>query len=178
MTQDKARLQDTKRPVLRDSAGRRLKSIALAAALPLASCGGETPEGSPPWRGTQTSAEQNQNQDIKIKVGTKTLLATLRDTATAKDFISLLPLTIQLKDYASTEKISDLPRKLTKEGAPAGADPSPGDIAYYAPWGNLAIYYRDSPHADGLIILGKIQGDPNALKAAGAEQVTVELARP
>ncbi len=52
---------------------------------------------------------------------------------------SLLPLSVTLTDYASTEKISDLPRRLATDGAPDGFDPSAGDIGYYAPWGNLAI---------------------------------------
>ena len=64
---------------------------------------------------------------------------TLTDSPTARDFASLLPLTVTLKDYAGTEKISDLPKRLSTEGAPKGFDPSVGDIAYYAPWGNLAI---------------------------------------
>lgn len=178
MTQEKVRLPQTARPVTQDSAGCRIKSIALAVALPLASCGGETIGGSPSGQAEQTAVAGKQNLDIRIKIGSKTVSAILRDTATARDFISLLPLTINLKDYASTEKISDLPRKLTKEGAPAGEDPSVGDIAYYAPWGNLAIYYRDSPYADGLIILGKIDGGLEALKAAGAEKATIEIAQP
>lgn len=41
-----------------------------------------------------------------------------------------LPLTLTLKDYAGTEKISDLPKRLSTEGAPSGSDPSVGDITY------------------------------------------------
>jgi hypothetical protein len=41
-----------------------------------------------------------------------------------------------------------------------------GDIAYYAPWGNLAIFHKDFGYSDGLIILGKIDGDVDALNAA------------
>lgn len=43
--------------------------------------------------------------------------ATLADNATARDFASLLPLTLTLGGYASTEKIGYPPRKLTNEGA-------------------------------------------------------------
>ena len=66
------------------------------------------------------------------------------DSETTRDFISLLPLTLTLSDYAQTEKVSDLPRRLSTADAPDGVDPDVGDIAYYAPWGNLAIYYRTS----------------------------------
>ena len=44
---------------------------------------------------------------------------------------ALAPITLTLDDYAGTEKISNLPRKLSTAGAPAGSDPSVGDIAYY-----------------------------------------------
>lgn len=60
---------------------------------------------------------------IRLKFEGKTLTATLQDTPSARDFASLLPLTTTLADYHRTEKICDLPRKLTREGAPAGAAP-------------------------------------------------------
>ena len=77
---------------------------------------------------------------LKITIGNTVATATLYDNPTAQDFASLLPLKVNLKDYASTEKVSDLPKKLTTKDAPSGSDPSTGDIAYYAPWGNLALY--------------------------------------
>ncbi len=111
---------------------------------------------------------------IKITVGEKTLTATLYDSPAAKDFASLLPLTLTLRDYNSTEKISDLPRKLSTKDAPAGHDPSPGDITYYAPWGNLAIFYRDFSYSTGLVLLGKIDGDLGTLSAPGNLEATIE----
>lgn len=100
---------------------------------------------------------------ISIKVKDKTVTATLIDNKTTQDFISLLPLTLALEDYARTEKISDLPERLSTEDAPSGSDPAIGDIAYYAPWGNLAIFYRDFGYANGLVILGKIDSGVEAL---------------
>ncbi len=113
---------------------------------------------------------------IRLKVEDKVIAATLIDSKTTQDFISLLPLTLTLEDYAGTEKISYLPRKLSTEGAPAGSDPSVGDIAYYAPWGNLAIFYRDAGYASGLVILGKIERGVEAFTAPGSVKVTIELA--
>jgi hypothetical protein len=31
-----------------------------------------------------------------------------------------------------------------------------GDIAYYAPWGNLAIFYKDFGYSRGLVKLGRL----------------------
>jgi hypothetical protein len=80
---------------------------------------------------------------IRFSAGNTVLTATMLDNETSRDFMSLLPLTVTFKDYAGTEKITYLPRRLSTKGAPAGTNPSVGDIAYYAPWGNVAIFYRD-----------------------------------
>jgi hypothetical protein len=68
---------------------------------------------------------------IRMDVEGTPLTATLGDSETARDFASLLPLRLTLEDYAATEKLSDLPRKLSMKGAPAGSEPTVGDIAYY-----------------------------------------------
>ena len=111
---------------------------------------------------------------INIKVRDQVITATLIDSKTTQDFVSLLPLTLMLEDYASTEKISNLPKRLSTEDAPPGTDPSVGDIAYYAPWGNLAIYYRDFGYSNGLVILGKIDSDIETLNVPGSVEVTIE----
>ena len=120
------------------------------------------------------SSKPAPTMKIRIRIGEKTLTATMRDTATTKDFMSLLPLQLNLKDYAGTEKISDLPRKLITKGSPSGSDPSVGDIAYYAPWGNLAIFYKDFGYSEGLIILGKLDSGIETLTAFSAGKVTIE----
>ena len=112
---------------------------------------------------------------IRIKVGDKTLTATLADSARSRDFVSLLPLTLTLKNYGATEKISDLPRKFSVKDAPAGHDPDAGDITYYAPWGTLAIFRKDFRYSDGLIKLGKIDGAVAALDTSEELEATIEL---
>ena len=82
---------------------------------------------------------------------------------------------MNLTDYAATEKISDLPRPLNTAGAPAGYKPSVGDITYYAPWGNLAIFYKGFGYAGGLVPLGRIDEGIEALKRNGSITVKMEL---
>lgn len=114
---------------------------------------------------------------MKIRIITEDVVitATLTDSQTTQDFVSLLPLTLTLEDFASAEKISDLPKRLSTEDAPSGSDPSVGDIAYYAPWGNLAIFYRDSGYASGLVILGKLDDGIEVLSVSGPVAATIEL---
>ncbi|MET8179813.1 cyclophilin-like fold protein [Streptomyces sp. NPDC005336] len=82
--------------------------------------------------------------------------ATLNDSAAARDFFDQLPLELALRDFASSEKISDLPKKLSTDQAPEGTTATAGDLTYYAPWGNLAIFYHDAPYAPGLVSLGRL----------------------
>jgi hypothetical protein len=50
---------------------------------------------------------------IRMDIEGTPLTATLDDTEAARDFASLLPLSPTLEDYAATEKVSDLPRRLS-----------------------------------------------------------------
>ncbi|MCX8004006.1 MAG: cyclophilin-like fold protein [Burkholderiaceae bacterium] len=122
------------------------------------------------------AAKPTTTQPVKIRItdGTLVLTATLEDSAPAADFASMLPLSLALEDYAATEKIAYLPRKLKTTGAPAGIDPEPGDLAYYAPWGNLAIYYRDAVFANGLVRLGRLDGGVPTLERFGRTKVRIE----
>ena len=111
---------------------------------------------------------------IRLTVGDRSTTATLVDSPTSGDFLRMLPLTIKLEDYAGTEKIAYLDRRLSPEGAPAGFDPSVGDITYYAPWGNLALFYRDFGYAKGLIKLGSVDDGMGVFNVPGSVTVTIE----
>ncbi len=104
-----------------------------------------------------TNKEEEQAMKCKLTAGQNQATAVIYDSETARDFRSLLPLTLSLSDFNQTEKIADLPRKLNLDGAPAGFDPDVGDICLYAPWGNIAIFYKDFGYSDGLVPLGRIE---------------------
>lgn len=104
--------------------------------------------------------------------------ATLDNNDSARDFAALLPLNLKLKDYAATEKIAGLPRALSVKGAPPAYKPSAGDISYYAPWGNLAIFYKDGHMSSGLIRLGRIDSGLDAIRRTGAAAARIERVQP
>jgi hypothetical protein len=155
--------------------GRAYPTARLACALvgtaALLSTSAADAAGQTPVPGQ--SEQVVSSMKINIDVEGATITATLDDSLAARDFASLLPLTLTLEDYNSTEKISDLPRRLSIEGAPAGIDPSPGHITYYAPWGNLAIFYRDFGYSRGLVKLGAIVSGGEALDVPGSVKVTI-----
>jgi hypothetical protein len=119
---------------------------------------------------------KDKTYKLIITVEADVIDATLIDNATTRDFIKMLPMSIDLKDYAATEKIYDLPERLSSEGAPSGAAASVGDITYYAPWGNIALFYKDFPYSAGLIKLGKIDNNIALLKKAGRIKAWFEIA--
>lgn len=114
--------------------------------------------------------------NICMTIEGKDIYAFLNDSAAAGDFISQLPLTLTLEDYSSTEKISNLPKRLATHGAPAGIAAKAGDITYYTPWGNLAIFYRDFHYADALVHLGKIESGIESFKGKKSLKVNIKLA--
>ncbi|HYE06723.1 MAG TPA: cyclophilin-like fold protein [Planctomycetota bacterium] len=151
------------------------------ALLPLAlfGCGGD---------GVTSATSSTPAPDVATQVATTmkitltlpnwTLTGTIDDTPAGRDFASLLPLTLALEDYAGTEKIGYPPRKPMTTGAPAGAKGTTGAIAYDAPWGNLALFYRDSEYADGLIVLGRLDAGVEALDGGGRAPVVISRAAP
>lgn len=120
------------------------------------------------------SKTKAQTMKIRLIINGHSTTATLDDNATARDFLSMLPLTLTLEDYASTEKIAYPSRKLSTQGAPAGIDPEVGDITYYAPWGNLALFYKDFGYSSGLIRLGRFDDGVDIIQGRGKQKVTFE----
>jgi hypothetical protein len=63
----------------------------------------------------------------------------------------MLPLDLTLNDYSTNEKIAYLPRKLSEDGSDSFSGEAIGDLCYYAPWGNLAMFYGPYHWSPGLI---------------------------
>jgi len=51
---------------------------------------------------------------------------------------------------------------------PAGVKPTVGDISYYAPWGNIAIFYKDFSYSEGLVKIGHIDNGEEAFQISGS----------
>ena len=113
---------------------------------------------------------------INIQVSGKTVTATLMDNPTAKDFASLLPLQISMKDLFGREKFGHLQKALSEKG-PRTNTYEVGDISYWSPGPDVAVYYRhdgkDIPDP-GIILIGKLDSGIDALDAPGSVKVTIE----
>lgn len=113
---------------------------------------------------------------IHVSAGGRTFAATLENNAAGRDFLSRLPLRATLDDYAGSEKIFYPSPALDTEGVVRGCTPASGDITIYAPWGNVAIFYKDGgSYSDELIRIGHIDDRAlEALSTAGTLQVRFE----
>ena len=98
-----------------------------------------------------------QNTRIKLTFEGNEIYALINNSKAGDDFLSLLPLSVKAEDFNSTEKIFYLSKKLNTQNEPDGINPKAGDITYYAPWGNIAIFYRDFRYSNNLIYLGKFE---------------------
>lgn len=93
--------------------------------------------------------------------------AGLYDNPSARDLATMLPLDLTIEDYSTNEKIAYLPRKLTEEGSGSFTSEAPGDLCYYAPWGNLVFFYAGYRFSRGLIRLGRLDGGFTPLLTKG-----------
>jgi hypothetical protein len=112
---------------------------------------------------------------IRIEFNGASMTASLYDNPSARDFASMLPLDLTIDDYSRNEKIAYRPRKLTEDESGPFSSEAPGDLAYYAPWGNLAFFYADYRYSSGLIRLGRIDGDIAPLLLRGKFDLQMEL---
>lgn len=74
----------------------------------------------------------------------KLLTAQIADTDAAQELLKQLPLELEVSDFANAEKIAYLPSKLKISAADRALSGKgePGVIAYYIPWGNVAMFYK------------------------------------
>lgn len=69
---------------------------------------------------------------------------------------------------------SYLPRKLSGDGSARFESEAVGDLCYYAPWGNLAMFHGPYRWSCGLIRLGHLDRGPKPLLVRGEFPLRVE----
>ena len=113
---------------------------------------------------------------IHINIGGKILAAGLADNVTAQDFASVLPLNVTMKDLFGREKYGDLPKPLSENG-PRKSRYQVGEIAYWCPDHQFAVYYHqdgESIPSPGIIPIARIDAGTEAFNVPGSVKVTIE----
>ena len=116
-----------------------------------------------------------ENGRIKLTVNGNEIFVNLDDNQVSREFLGMLPLTLTFEDFNSTEKIATLPDELSKEGLPSGYTPEVGDFSYYAPWGNISVFYKDFRYSNSLYKLGTIESGTEIFENMNGDfEVTIE----
>lgn len=181
---------------IRRKAGRRKRTAivlcALILALGLTACGqtgqnqqsgqsaqdsasaGTTaaaPETAEESTGTSSDSARNT---ISLRLTTEdgtVIEYALNDSQAAADLYSQLPLTIEVEDYSTNEKIFYPPEELDTGDAPEAAGGA-GVLAYYESWGDVVMFYDDFGTASGLYELGMVtSGSENISELSGSVRI-------
>src|SRR4029078_1686550 len=105
------------------------------------------------------SGNADSEARVRITIGDRSIEAKLADSDAARDFASLLPLTLAMKDLFRREKFAALPRAIYKQGKRTHDD-AVGTIGYWPPGPDVAIFYRQDGERipdPGLIVLCRIK---------------------
>ena len=124
----------------------------------------------------QPKEDRISDTRIKLTFNDKEVLIRMYDNSASMAFLAQLPLKVTFEDYIGKEKISILQKRLSADDGQAGDPSKKGDFAYYALWGNIAIFYKGFEDAtNDLIMLGQIEsGKENVENIHGDFTVTIE----
>ena len=152
-------------------------AVAVATTLGLTTYGAAAETSATAAATATTGATQAAGTKIRIRIGRRTLTATVARNATARDFLSLLPLSLRMRDFQAQEKTAPLPRALARGGTPRYTF-SAGDIGLWPPGPDLVVYYRrGTVPAPGLVLLARLDSSARAFSMPGTVRVTFERVR-
>jgi hypothetical protein len=126
----------------------------------------DTQPTSPATTSADSDAHQIAGTVVRFSSNRTSVDVTIgEDNPAVRDFLSMLPLTLTVEEFAGREKISYLPRELSHRGSPG-----------FVPWGNLGFYYNAEGigYSDDTIHLGTYDASRDQLERLEGE-VTVEL---
>lgn len=155
--------------------------FALLLALQGVACGADNGSGKDTGGIPASAAKSTEKNAMKLRITAngKVMTATMADNETARDFVAMLPLTLTMDDLFGREKFATLP-KAASQGGPRQHAYRVGQIAYWSPKNDVAIFYRHDGQtvpSPGLIILGEVDAGVEALGVSGRVTVTFELAQ-
>lgn len=161
-----------------------MKKIAIflsAAALLLMAggCGlassetGAQPAARPPATSEKAvQKETNPKMRINVTANGKVIVYQLNSSRAAKELYAQLPLTAEVKNFSNNEKVFYPPKKLNTADTPL-ADAGKDTLAYYAPWGDVVLFYAPFGKGSGLYALGEAVSGKELVEALSG---TVEIA--
>lgn len=115
--------------------------------------------------------KDEKTMKIQIQANGKDIIFQLNDSSAAKSLFEQLPMNIKVENYSNNEKIFYPKNKLDVSNTPL-ANAQTGTLAYYAPWGNVVMFYGDFGSASGLYEIGQVvSGCPDIVSISGTSKV-------
>lgn len=122
------------------------------------------------------ASEKQTVMKICVKANGNTTVFELNNSQAAQGLYAQLPLSIKVEDYSNNEKIFYPPGKLDTTDTPK-ANARAGTLAYYAPWGDVVMFYKEFGSASGLYELGHaISGSEHIQVMSGTIEIEIESA--
>ena len=120
----------------------------------------------------RASAPENEEETagtrLSVTWGDNQVIYALNDSPAASSLLEQLPLTIEVEDYSTNEKIFYPPQELDTSDTPA-ASGGAGTLAYYAPWGDVVMFYGEYNENSSLFELGQVvAGEELVARMSGA----------
>lgn len=143
-------------------------SIALSSA---SSC--EKRDGQVFEQNTEENniSKKSMSSKIKIKINSQTFTATLLDNNSARAFIKMLPMTINMKELNGDEKYHDLPESLPTNASNPRTTQA-GDLMLFGSR-TLVLFYKTFSTSYSYTRLGRVDDISGLVTALGSKNVTV-----
>ncbi len=127
---------------------------------------------------TTTTTEESSPQPedtqrrISVQFGENQVIYQLNDSPAADSLYEQLPLTAEVSDFSDNEKIFYPPSQLDTADSPL-AQSGAGTLAYYAPWGDVVMFYGDYSENPSLYELGQVvSGEELVSSMSGTVTIT------
>ena len=103
--------------------------------------------------GEVNMASENRQIRVSAQDGSE-IIFELNDSSAASDLYEQLPLSVEIEDFSDNEKIF-YPEELDISDTPL-AGTEIGTLAYYAPWGDVVMFYGEYSEKPSLYELGHV----------------------
>lgn len=127
---------------------------------------------NPLYSAQKTENDKNQEMHIKVVSGKYEIIYKLNESQAAKELYAQLPLTIEVEDFSTNEKVFYPPQKLSITDTPMAIG-GKGKLAYFEPWGDVVMFYDSFSENSSLFELGEVvSGQDDIEKLSGIITVT------
>ena len=109
---------------------------------------------------------------ISVKSREYEIIYELNDSLAASQLYAQLPLTVEVEPFSNNE-MTFYPEALSVEDMPL-SDGKPGSLSYYAPWGDVVMFYAPCTPNSSLYELGTaVSGAEHIANLSGTITVSV-----